>query len=398
LPKPQQNNFILLTLFYQNALLNINTVIMKPETLAIHAGNLYRTSTHDVTPPINLSTTFLRDEDGGYSGGHMYSRVSNPNRSALEKALADLEKGADACAFSSGNTAGMSLFQALKPGSHIIAPDDMYWGFKKQLLTIFKDTLEIDFIDLTDISAVKRLIKKNTVLIWIETPSNPLLKITDVTAIAKIAKENNLILACDSTFASPCLQNPISLGADIVMHSSTKYIGGHSDVLGGALITAVRNEFWEKIRNVQQVGGAVPSPFDCYLLVRSIKTLPYRMRAHSANGLALALYLQKHDKVETVFYPGLKDHPQHEVAKKQMSDFGGMLSILIKGGADEARRIVNTVKLFAQATSLGGVESLIEHRASIEGPDTKTPQNLIRISAGLEHIDDLIDDLKQALA
>lgn len=398
MPKPQQNNFILLTLFYQNALLNINTVIMKPETLAIHAGNLYRTSTHDVTPPINLSTTFLRDEDGGYSGGHMYSRVSNPNRSALEKALADLEKGADACAFSSGNTAGMSLFQALKPGSHIIAPDDMYWGFKKQLLTIFKDTLEIDFIDLTDISAVKRLIKKNTVLIWIETPSNPLLKITDVTAIAKIAKENNLILACDSTFASPCLQNPISLGADIVMHSSTKYIGGHSDVLGGALITAVRNEFWEKIRNVQQVGGAVPSPFDCYLLVRSIKTLPYRMRAHSANGLALALYLQKHDKVETVFYPGLKDHPQHEVAKKQMSDFGGMLSILIKGGADEARRIVNTVKLFAQATSLGGVESLIEHRASIEGPDTKTPQNLIRISAGLEHIDDLIDDLKQALA
>jgi cystathionine gamma-synthase len=379
-------------------LLNINTVIMKPETLAIHAGNFYKTSTKDVTPPINLSTTFLRDEDGGYSGGHMYSRVSNPNRSALEKALTELEKGADACAFSSGNTAGMSLFQALKPGSHIIAPDDMYWGFKKQLQTIFKDTLEIDFIDQTDISAITRFIKKNTVLIWTETPSNPLLKITDVTAIAKIAKENNLILACDSTFASPCLQNPISLGADIVMHSSTKYIGGHSDVLGGALITAAKNEFWEKIRNVQQVGGAVPSPFDCYLLVRSIKTLPYRMRAHSANGLALALYLQKHDQVEAVFYPGLQDHPQHEIAKKQMRDFGGMLSILVKGGADKARKFVNTVKLFAQATSLGGVESLIEHRASVEGPDTKTPQNLIRISAGLEHIDDLIDDIKQALA
>ena len=398
MPKPQQNTFILLTLFYLNALLNINTVIMKPETLAIHAGNLYKISTKDVTPPINLSTTFLRDEDGGYSGGHMYSRVSNPNRSALEKALADLEKGADACAFSSGNTAGMSLFQALKPGSHIIAPDDMYWGFKKQLQTIFKDTLEIDFIDQTDIAVIKSSIKENTVLIWMETPSNPLLKITDVTAIAKIAKENNLILACDSTFASPCLQNPISLGADIVMHSSTKYIGGHSDVLGGALITATKNELWEKIRNVQQIGGAVPSPFDCYLLLRSIKTLPYRMRAHSANGLALALYLQKHDQVEAVFYPGLREHPQHEIAKTQMSDFGGMLSILVKGGAAEARRIVNTVKLFAQATSLGGVESLIEHRASIEGPDTKTPQNLIRISAGLEHIDDLIDDLKQALA
>ncbi len=398
MPKPQQNTFILLTLFYLNALLNINTVIMKPETLAIHAGNLYKISTKDVTPPINLSTTFLRDEDGGYSGGHMYSRVSNPNRSALEKALADLEKGADACAFSSGNTAGMSLFQALKPGSHIIAPDDMYWGFKKQLQTIFKDTLEIDFIDQTDIAVIKSSIKENTVLIWVETPSNPLLKITDVTAIAKIAKENNLILACDSTFASPCLQNPISLGADIVMHSSTKYIGGHSDVLGGALITATKNELWEKIRNVQQIGGAVPSPFDCYLLLRSIKTLPYRMRAHSANGLALALYLQKHDQVEAVFYPGLREHPQHEIAKTQMSDFGGMLSILVKGGAAEARRIVNAVKLFAQATSLGGVESLIEHRASIEGPDTKTPQNLIRISAGLEHIDDLIDDLKQALA
>lgn len=369
---------------------------MKPETLAIHAGNLYQTSTKDVTSPINLSTTFLRDEDGGYSGGHIYSRVSNPNRSALEKTLADLEKGADACAFSSGNTAGMSLFQALKPGSHIIAPDDMYWGFKKQLQTIFKDTLEIDFVDLTEVSAVTGFIKENTVLIWVETPSNPLLKITDIVAIAKIAREHGLILACDSTFASPCLQNPISLGADIVMHSSTKYIGGHSDVLGGVLITATRSEFWETIRNIQQVGGAVPSPFDCYLLVRSIKTLPYRMRGHSANGLALALYLQKHDKVEAVYYPGLPDHPQHEIAKSQMSEFGGMLSIIVKGGSDEARRVVNKVKLFAQATSLGGVESLIEHRASVEGPETKTPQNLIRISAGLEHIDDLIMDLEQA--
>lgn len=396
MPKPPQNYFILLTLLFLTAPLNINTVIMKPETIAIHAGNLYRTNTRDVTQPINLSTTFLRDGDGGYSGGHMYSRVSNPNRSALEAALRDLEKGADACAFSSGNTAGMSLFQALNPGSHIIAPDDMYWGFKKQLQTIFKDTLEIDFIDLTDISTVQGFIKENTVMIWIETPSNPLLKITDIRAVAELAKTNNLVLACDSTFASPCLQNPILLGADIVMHSSTKYIGGHSDVLGGVLVTAIRNEFWEKIRNVQQIGGAVPSPFDCYLLLRSIKTLAYRMRGHSTNGLALAQYLQKHDKVETVFYPGLKDHPQHEVAKRQMSDFGGMLSILVKGGADEARRIVNSVKIFAQATSLGGVESLIEHRASVEGPDTKTPQNLIRISAGLEHIDDLIDDLEQA--
>lgn len=370
---------------------------MKPETLAIHAGNLYNPTTKDVTIPINLSTTFLRDEDGGYSGGHMYSRVSNPNRSALEKALTELEKGVDACAFSSGNTAGMAVFQALKPGSHIIAPDDMYWGFKKQLQTIFADTLEIDFIDLTDLNNIVSAIRSNTVLIWTETPSNPLLKITDISAIADFAKAHKLILACDSTFASPCLQNPISLGADLVMHSSTKYIGGHSDVLGGVLITSAQNDFWEKIRNIQQVGGAVPSPFDCFLSVRSIKTLPYRMRGHSDNGMALASYLEQHPQVEAVYYPGLVTHPQHQIAKAQMSGFGGMLSILVKGGAEAARKVVNKVKIFAQATSLGGVESLIEHRASVEGPDTKTPQNLIRISAGLEHIDDLIADLDQAL-
>jgi cystathionine gamma-synthase len=371
---------------------------MKPETLAIHAGNLFKASTNDVTNPINLSTTFLRNEEGGYSGGHMYSRVSNPNRSNLEKTLAELEHGVEACAFSSGNTAGMSLFQALKPGSHIIAPDDMYWGFKKQLMSIFADILEFDFIDLTDVAAVEPFIKENTVLIWIETPSNPLLKVTDISAISAIAKKHNLVLACDSTFASPCLQNPIDFGADIVMHSSTKYIGGHSDVLGGVLVTAKVDALWEAIRNVQQIGGAVPSPFDCFLLLRSIKTLPYRMRGHSENGMALATYLEQHPQIEAVYYPGLTSHPQHEIAKKQMSSFGGMMSILVKGGAQEARDVVNTVKIFAQATSLGGVESLIEHRASVEGPDTKTPQNLIRVSVGLEHIDDLIDDFNQALA
>lgn len=369
---------------------------MRAETLAIHAGNLYDISTKDVTPPINLSTTFLRNEEGGYSGGHMYSRISNPNRAALEKTLTELEKGADAAAFSSGNTAGMTVFQALKPGSHIIAPDDMYWGLKAQLQTIFADTLEIDFVDLTNLALIKQYIKTNTVMIWTETPSNPLLKITDLSAIAEISKSNGLILVCDSTFASPSLQNPIALGADIVMHSSTKYIGGHSDVLGGILVTAEKNAFWQKIKNIQQVGGAVPSPFDCFLLVRSLKTLAYRMRGHCENGMALALYLQRHPAVETVFYPGLPEHPGHDLAGKQMSGFGGMLSILVKGGADEARKVVNKVKLFAQATSLGGVESLIEHRASVEGPDTKTPQNLIRISVGLEHIDDLIADFEQA--
>lgn len=370
---------------------------MHTETIAIHAGNLTRSATGDVTPPINLSTTFFRDENGAYPGGHMYSRVSNPNRSALEKVMAQLEKGMEACAFSSGNTAGMALFQALAPGSHIIAPDDMYWGFKKQLLSIFEGILEIDFIDLTRLDLLEGYIKANTVMIWVETPSNPLLKITDISAVSAIAKKHQLTLACDSTFASPCFQNPILLGADIVMHSSTKYIGGHSDVLGGVLITAALSPLWDKIRNIQQIGGAVPSPFDCFLLLRSLKTLAYRMKGHAENGMALALYLEKHPKIEAVYYPGLPSHAQYEIAKKQMSGFAGMLSVLVKGDAENARRVVNTVKLFAQATSLGGVESLIEHRASVEGPDSKTPQNLIRISVGLEHIDDLIADFEQAL-
>ncbi|WP_316784295.1 aminotransferase class I/II-fold pyridoxal phosphate-dependent enzyme [Pedobacter frigiditerrae] len=370
---------------------------MKPETTAIHALNLVKSATGDVTMPISLSTTFLRGEDGGYPGGHIYSRASNPNRSSLEKVITELEFGEDTCAFSSGNTAGMTVFQALKAGSHIICPDDMYWGLKKQLLTIFNDVLTFDFADLTDLDNIESFIKPNTVMIWAETPSNPLLKVTDIQGLANICKKHNLMLTVDSTFASPILQNPIKLGADIVMHSTTKYIGGHSDVLGGALTTAKKNEFWERVINVQQTGGAVPSPFDCFLLLRSIKTLAYRIKGHCENAMKLAEYLEAHPKVEAVYYPGLKSHAQYEIAKKQMKDFGGMLSILVKGDAIAARKVVNSVKIFAQATSLGGVESLIEHRASVEGPDTKTPQNLIRISVGLEHIDDLIADLEKAL-
>jgi cystathionine gamma-synthase len=370
---------------------------MKPETKAIHAVNFSKNTSGDVTMPISLSTTFLRGEDGGYPGGHMYSRVSNPNRAALEKVISELEFGTDSCAFSSGNVAGMSIFQALAPGSHIIAPDDMYWGLKKQLQTIFEGTLSYDFIDLSSLTEVEQYIKPNTAMIWAETPSNPLLKITDIEGLAQIAKKHKLIFAVDSTFASPILQNPILLGADIVMHSSTKYIGGHSDVLGGTLTTAANNEFWEKVKLIQQVGGAVPSPFDCFLLLRSIKTLAYRIKGHCENAKKLAEYLVEHPKVEAVYYPGLKEHPQHDIAKRQMKDFGGMMSILVKGGEAEARKVVNSVQIFAQATSLGGVESLIEHRASVEGPDTKTPRNLIRISVGLEHIDDLIADLEQSL-
>lgn len=370
---------------------------MKPETAAIHASNQIKANTGDVTMPLHLSTTFFRAEDGDYPGGHLYSRVSNPNRSALEQVLSILEGGLETCAFSSGNAAGMAIFQALEPGSHVIAPDDMYWGFKKQLQDIFGGTLQFDFIDLTNLDLISSSIKSNTKLVWAESPSNPLLKVSDIAAIAEICNQHQIIFACDSTFASPILQKPLQLGAHIVMHSSTKYIGGHSDVLGGSLTTVVKNELWNKIRNIQQIGGAVPSPFDCFLLLRSIKTLPYRMRGHCENAMKLAKFLQQHPQVEQVFYPGLKEHPQHDVAKKQMSDFGGMLSILVKGGAEEARKVVNSVHIFSQATSLGGVESLIEHRASVEGPASTTPQNLIRISVGLEHIDDLISDLDRAL-
>jgi cystathionine gamma-synthase len=370
---------------------------MKIETIAIHAGNKADKSSGAVIQPIVMSTTFERIADGSYPGGHIYSRASNPNRTLLENVLAKLEHGVDAAAFSSGNAAGMAVFQSLKPGTHIILPDDMYHGLRNQIKALFADILEFDFIDVNDTEVLKQHIKPNTGLIWIETPSNPLLKITDIKKVIAIAHEHGIKVACDNTFATPVFQQPLVLGADLVMHSSTKYFGGHSDLMGGVLITPVNNDWWIKIRQVQEMGGAVPSPMDCYYLVRSIKTLPYRMAGHVKNAQLLAEYLQNHPKVERVMYPGLSSHPQHEIAKQQMLGFGGMLSVCIKGGEDEAKRVINSLKLFAQATSLGGVESLIEHRASIEGPDTKTPRNLLRISVGLEHIDDLIEDMQQAL-
>ncbi|RZA01002.1 MAG: aminotransferase class I/II-fold pyridoxal phosphate-dependent enzyme [Sphingobacteriaceae bacterium] len=370
---------------------------MKTETIAIHAGNHKDEATNAVVQPVVMSTTFERSEDGSYPRGHIYSRASNPNRAALENVLAKLEQGVAAAAFSSGNAAGMAVFQSLQPGTHIIAPDDMYHGLRNQLKTLFAGILEFDFIDLNNEELLTSLIKPNTGLIWIETPSNPLLKVTDIKKVVAIAKQHKIKVVCDNTFATPICQLPLTLGADIVMHSSTKYFGGHSDLMGGVLITNDDNDWWKRIRQVQEMGGAIPSPFDCYMLVRSIKTLPYRMRGHVQNAQLLTEYLSIHPKVESVLYPGLPSHSLHEVAKSQMLAFGGMFSFCVKGGEAEARRVVNAVKLFTQATSLGGVESLIEHRASVEGPDTKTPFNLLRISAGLEHIDDLIEDLRQAL-
>jgi cystathionine gamma-synthase len=371
---------------------------MKIETIAIHAGNSIDEHTKAAIQPITLSTTFERGEDGDYPGGYVYSRADNPNRKSLENVIGQLEGAESAAAFSSGNAAGAAVFQALGLGVHIIAPDDMYHGLRNQLLQVFHGIIEVDFIDLSNLESVKNAIRHNTKLIWIETPSNPLLKICDIQAIVKIAKDNGVMVVCDNTFSTPMLQRPLELGCDLVMHSTTKYLGGHSDVIGGALATLKDDDFWKKIRNVQVLSGAVPAPFDCYMTVRGIKTLPYRMRAHTENAMQIANFLNAHPGVEKVYYPGLTDHKGHEIAKKQMSSFGGMLSFLVKGGSDEARKLVNSVEIFTQATSLGGVESLIEHRASVEGPETKTPQNLIRVSVGLENPSDLIDDLKHALS
>jgi cystathionine gamma-synthase len=370
---------------------------MNIETIAIHAGNSLDQSTKAVVQPITLSTTFERAEDGEFPGGYIYTRAANPNRKSLENVLAKLEGGFDACAFSSGNAAGSAVLQALERGSHIIAPDDMYHGLRSLINTVFKGILAVDYLDYSDIRAVESAIKPNTKLIWIETPSNPLLKITDIEAVVKLAHKQNITVCCDNTFATPVFQRPLELGADLVMHATTKYLGGHSDVLGGALITRESNELWEKIKSIQTLSGAVPSPFDCYMTVRGIKTLPYRMRGHNDNAVRIADYLKSHPAVADVFYPGLKTHPNHKVAKNQMSAFGGMLSFTVKGGSEEARNVSNKLKLITRATSLGGVESLIEHRASMEGPDTRTPVNLLRMSVGLEFIDDLIADLDQAL-
>ncbi len=309
---------------------------MKIETIAIHAGNHADGSSKAVIQPITLSTTFTREADGSFPAGYIYSRSSNPNRTSLENVLAKLEGGSDAAAFSSGNAAGMSVFQTLKPGTHIICPDDMYHGLRNQIKMLFAGILEFGFIDINDNSVLMSHIKPNTGLIWVETPSNPLLKITDIKKVVEIAHKHKIKVVCDNTFATPIGQQPLALGADLVMHSSTKYFGGHSDLMGGALITAEKNEWWTKIRQVQREikGGAIPGlPMDCYFLTRSIKTLPYRIKGHVSNAQLLAEYLEKHPKNRKgVNVPWSLPHtPQHQIAKEQMHNFGGMLSFVLRG-------------------------------------------------------------------
>jgi cystathionine gamma-synthase len=379
---------------------------MRIETLAVHAGHAVDPATGAVSAPIYLSTTFERDVEGSYSRGFMYARNNNPNRQALEQGIAALESGAAAAAFASGTGAAMTIFQALGPGDHVLAHVDAYYGTSRVLREIsVRWGLQADFIDMSDLAAVKKALRPNTRLAWMETPSNPLLKIVDLAAVAKIVHDAGAISVCDNTWA-PVIQRPFDLGTDLILHSTTKYFGGHCDVLGGIVAAKADNEFFQRIRELQYSGGAVPSPFDCWLVLRGMRTLPWRMRAHSENAMKVASFLAQHPRVERVHYPGLPSHPGHDIAKKQMSPhstdaqgklFGGMLSFEVKGARQAAMDVAAKTKIFLRATSLGGVESLIEHRASIEGPGTTSPESLLRLSIGLEHADDLIEDLDQAL-
>jgi len=368
------------------------------ETLAVHAGNKVDPATGAVIAPIHLSTTFERDIDGGYSRGYIYSRNHNPNRNALEDALAVLEGGAASAAFGSGLAAVTAIFQGLQPGDHVVAPKDIYHGTANVLKHLFaKWGVGFTFVDMTDLDATRAAIRPSTRIMWVETPSNPLLQCSDIAALVEMSAGKDIRVVADNTFASPAVQNPLALGCDMVMHATTKYLGGRSDVLGGIVVSRQADAHFEAVRTAQLFGGGVPSPFDCWLVMRSVGTLAQRMAAHCHNAGRVAEFLHAHPKVSAVHYPGLSDNPFHALAKRQMRAFGGMLSFEVKGGKDAAMGVAAKVELFTRATSLGGIESLIEHRASIEGPQSSTPQGLLRTSIGLEHADDLIDDLAQAL-
>ncbi len=368
------------------------------ETLAVHAGHAADPETGAVAPPIYLSTTFARDEEGVPLGGHTYVRDSNPNESQLEAALALLEGGESALVFASGMAAGIALLQALPPGSHVLFPDDIYYGFRAAAEEYLPNWgIASSFVAMNDLAAIEAAIRPGTRVVWMESPSNPLLKMTDIRAVADLARQAGALSVIDSTIATPALQRPIELGVDVVLHSTTKYFGGHSDVQGGALIFARKGELWEKVDRVRHVLGAVASPFNSWLVLRGLRSLACRVRTQSAGALAVARFLADSSAVSAVHYPGLESHPGHEVAKRQMSAFGAMLSFQLRDGREAALRIVSRARLFTRATSLGGVESLIEHRATSEGPGSRTAQDLIRLSIGVEHPDDLIADLEQAL-
>lgn len=373
------------------------------ETLAIHAGQDPDPATGAVIVPIYQTSTFAQEEVGKHKGFE-YGRTDNPTRSALQTALAALEQADWGLCYASGLAATQNTWYLLNPGDHLILSDDAYGGtYRLAARVASRYGITFSMVDLTDLDAVAGAIQPNTRMIWVETPTNPYLKIVDIAGIREVIGDRPIWLVVDNTFASPYLQQPLTLGADLVLHSTTKYLGGHSDVIGGAVL-GNDPEIYETLKFHQNAAGAVPGPFDCWLVLRGIKTLSVRMREHSANGMAIAEMLREHPAVEQVFYPGLPDHPGHLVARRQMPrGFGGMVSFTVRGGYEAARTVVSRTRLFTLAESLGGVESLIEHpgqmtHASLAGSGFEIAPNLIRLSVGIEHVDDLMDDLRDALS
>ncbi len=366
-------------------------------TRLIHPPQQTRAGSGDVVDPIHMTTTFERAADGSYPGGFSYTRDGNPNCSRLQTCLADIEHGQDACVFASGTAATMAVFQALPPGSRVLASNDAYHGTLRQLRTLVpRLDIEVEFADAAAGAGFADRVQPRTRLLWVETPSNPLLKVCDIRELADAAERHGALLACDNTFATPVLQNPLLHGAHLVVHSATKYLGGHSDVTAGAVITRIDDDTWQRIRTYQSAAGAILPPFECWLLLRSLRTLACRVEAQSATAAAIAHFLDSHPRVDATYYPGLAGSAGFAVAQRQMASGGAMISFCV-GSRDAAMAVAARTQLFTRATSLGGVESLIEHRASIEGPETRTPQELLRLSIGLEHRDDLIADLEQAL-
>lgn len=380
---------------------------MKFNTKVIHGGQHHDPSTGAVMPPVYQTSTFIQTSPGKPLGDYEYSRASNPTRTALEEALASIENGTRGLAFSSGLAATDCVLRSFKAGDEIIAMDDLYGGTYRMFARVYKDSgIKFHFVDMTNIEKLKSLINENTKLIWVETPTNPLMKLADIQEIAKITKEKNILLAVDNTFATPYLQKPLDLGADIVMHSATKYLGGHSDVIAGALIVKDA-ELGEQLHFQQFATGATLGPMDSFLVLRGIKTLALRVQRHCENGEKVVEYLSKHPKIKTVYYPGLESHPFHEIAKKQMKAFGGMVSFDFKSGKKEdSITFLEKLKVFTLAESLGGVESLANHpalmtHASIPADkraEVGITDDLVRLSVGIEDAEDLIADLEQALS
>ena len=369
------------------------------ETLAVHAGGEPDETTGAVVPPIHLATTFRHGPAGERVAGYEYQRESNPTQDRLETALAALENGAAALCFGSGMAAMAGLLESLPAGSHVLIPTDCYTGLRALSAEFLPERgIHASAVDMADLDAVQAALRPETRLVWAETPSNPQLRVSDIAALAALSHGHGALLACDNTFATPVLQRPLELGADVVMHSTTKYLGGHSDVMGGALVFARRDDLYGRVFHRRHVTGGILAPFSAWLILRGCRSLPARMAWHCANARALAEMLAAHPAVEAVHYPGLASHPGHAVAARQMRDAGGMLSFRLRGGRDAALAVAGALELAINATSLGGPETLVEHRASIEGANAVSPANLLRVSVGLEHREDLLADFCQALA